>query len=524
MSNLINTYLTHPVEGYTEDAFVSQWQTTTASESITIPIGSNPSRTVDFTVDWGDGSATDSYNNTTDLLTVTHTYADAGIYDIVITPNSLNGWKGIYFANGGDKDKIIDILQWGNCELEVINFYGCSNLTGGTATDYPDVSSMTSLQNMFRGCNNVTITNWDQWQPYQVSNFQACFRDASINGGHASWITSNAVDLDQMYLGSDFNQDWSTADFSNVNSMSLFSSNNTDLSTANIDIILNKIASQAPGIQSGVTLDFGTNNDRSSASNDAMILLVETYSWTISVNYDYTTEYQAVIDEATTQTYTLPSLSYQIQQDDIIKQMKSDGSWATTDFMMYFIGDGDADFKLINWKNPAGTKGVETGAGSLTFASDGVLGDGTNYINLGWNPVASVGLNYLQNDFSISIDVISSGGDALLEGDIGVSRSLELRNGNTFHYIHDASMLSDASGIGFLSWDFLTDTAYLFKNGSNVDTEGSKTTVNFPTTDFNLLKINTSYGTSKIGSIIIGASLNGSGTEHTNLYNAIKGI
>lgn len=250
--------------------------------------------------------------------------------------------------------------------------------------------------------------------------------------------------------------------------------------------------------------------------------LINTYL-THPNNTSLDVDYQAILDEMSLQGYTLPNSSDQNIQNQIILDLKSNGIWNNIDAMWYFIGSSDKEGKLINWKNPTGTKAIEVGAGALTFASDGILGDGTNYINLGWNPTDD-GVNYLQNDFSISIDVISSGGDALLEGDIGVSRSLELRNGNTFHYIHNASMLSDASGIGFLSWDFLTDTAYLFKNGSNVDTEGSKTTVNFPPTDFNLLKVNTNYGTSKIGSIIIGASLNGSGTEHTNLYNTIKGI
>ena len=85
-----------------EEAFIMIFETTSASESITIPTaGSGYS----YTVDWGD--------MTTDPTTYTgaasHTYASAGEYDVKITGT----FPRIYFNNAGDRKKIKEVAQWG---------------------------------------------------------------------------------------------------------------------------------------------------------------------------------------------------------------------------------------------------------------------------------------------------------------------------------------------------------------------------------------------------------------------------
>ena len=137
--------------------FVTTWETTSASESITIPFGD--AGTYNCTIDWGDGSADNtitSYNDS-DL---THTYADADTYTVTISGTAP--W--LYFNNGGDKLKIKSITQWGtlgwvSCEKA---FYGCTNLTS-SATDAPDIGNVVSFRYMFYGCTafNQDIGSWD---------------------------------------------------------------------------------------------------------------------------------------------------------------------------------------------------------------------------------------------------------------------------------------------------------------------------------------------------------------------------
>jgi len=77
--------------------FISEWRTTTADETITLPLD-GADEDYDFTVDWGDGSA--PQNITT--ASASHEYEDADDYTITITGEI----KGFRFNNAGDKVKI----------------------------------------------------------------------------------------------------------------------------------------------------------------------------------------------------------------------------------------------------------------------------------------------------------------------------------------------------------------------------------------------------------------------------------
>ena len=62
---------------FSQDAFITTWQTTTANESITIPtVGTG----YDYTIDWGDGTI-----ETNQTGGATHTYATAGTQTISIS-------------------------------------------------------------------------------------------------------------------------------------------------------------------------------------------------------------------------------------------------------------------------------------------------------------------------------------------------------------------------------------------------------------------------------------------------------
>jgi len=129
-TSLINTYGWTITDGGGIPTFISTWQTTTPSETITLPLVATGN--YNFTVDWGDGN--------TDTITaynqaeVTHTYATANTYDVQITGN-IEGWQ---FDNAGDKDKITNISSWGPLVITTDSaFYGCSNLDTLSPTAHP---------------------------------------------------------------------------------------------------------------------------------------------------------------------------------------------------------------------------------------------------------------------------------------------------------------------------------------------------------------------------------------------------
>lgn len=193
------------------ETFITTWQTTTASETIQIPTNSG---SYNYTINWGDG--------TEESLTSTnpsHVYTDAGTYAI-----SIRGTFGqIYLNNNATyRDKLLTIEQWGSIAWANLNnaFYGCSNMTYN-ALDAPDLSSVTSISNIFNGCAsfNGNVNSWD------VSNVQnmsfAFFNADAYNQPLNNWDVSNVTTINHMFSNSlIFNQDISAWDMSSVTNMS----------------------------------------------------------------------------------------------------------------------------------------------------------------------------------------------------------------------------------------------------------------------------------------------------------------
>ncbi|MFK5854532.1 MAG: hypothetical protein QM503_00280 [Bacteroidota bacterium] len=112
----------------------------------TIGVGYN------FNVDCNADDAPGTNTATALMNNYTCNYSEVGIYIIRISDNSSvgSGYPRIYFNNGGDKNKIINVLQWGTGHWTSMakSFWGSENMFV-TATDTPDLSNVTSLGSMF---------------------------------------------------------------------------------------------------------------------------------------------------------------------------------------------------------------------------------------------------------------------------------------------------------------------------------------------------------------------------------------
>lgn len=247
-----------------QSAFISTWQSNQpgVSDSTSIQIPTYPGRTYNYDVDWNNDGIYDEFGITGDT---TYNFGAVGTYTIRIR----GVFPGIYFNNEGDKDKIIDISQWG-AEIQwkymFKAFTGCSNLNI-SATDAPDLSETTSLVSTFRLCTafNSNINHWDvsniedfyftfsaspafnqplndwdissatnltktfqgcqsfnqpldNWQVDSVRNFGGMFHDCTVfNQPLESWNTQSGTRMSLMFAGTDsFNQDIGTWDISNV--------------------------------------------------------------------------------------------------------------------------------------------------------------------------------------------------------------------------------------------------------------------------------------------------------------------
>ena len=111
----------------------------------------------------------------------------------------------------------------------------------------------------------------------------------------------------------------------------------------------------------------------------------------------FDSDYQAVLDYATSQGYTLPSDAQQILQNNLVIALKAGGIWAKLDSFSVFATNGNIDFALIDWIQLR----TMTAVSSPTFTTNlGIQTNGTSsYINTLFSG-ANDGVNYLTDTAS----------------------------------------------------------------------------------------------------------------------------
>ena len=214
-----------------DGSFVTAWQTTSAGETITIPV--NNAMGI-YTVHWGDGSATTHESD------AAHTYAAAGNHTVSISGDVTR----MYLADDSDNAaKLVSIDQWGDVRWESMNgaFYGASNMVY-SATDAPDLSGVTDMSRMFGSASSFG-GDLSAWDVSSVTDMSGMFNGASsFDGDLSAWDVSSVADTSGMFNGAiNFNQDLSAWNVSSVTDMGgMFNgaiSFNQDLSAWNVSSV-----------------------------------------------------------------------------------------------------------------------------------------------------------------------------------------------------------------------------------------------------------------------------------------------
>ncbi|MCJ8311332.1 MAG: BspA family leucine-rich repeat surface protein, partial [Pseudomonadales bacterium] len=199
--------------------FITTWQTDNegVSENNQIRLEINSDFTYDFNVDWGDGQ-----NNSNVTSEITHTYSQAGEYQVIISGT----YPQIYFASdsalNSDSRKLLSVDHWGNNHwLSMHQAFYYAERMAINASDNPDLSSVTDMSEMFSGASrfNQDINSWDV---SSVTDMSEIFKDAiSFNQALSGWDVSSVTDMKGMFdHASSFNQDLSGWELSKVIDMS----------------------------------------------------------------------------------------------------------------------------------------------------------------------------------------------------------------------------------------------------------------------------------------------------------------
>ncbi len=232
VSSQVTDTVTVTVDGATDGAdFITTWQTTSAGESITMPVGGAAGT---YTVNWGDGTLSEDVSGDQ-----THAYDAAGTHAVGISGDFT---KIFLSDSSSNAQKLQSIEQWGDMQWESMNhaFRGASNMAYH-ATDAPDLSSVTDMSQMFRQAASFD-GNLSGWNVSSVTNMSELFSLASsFDGDLSTWDVSSVADMSQMFrLASSFDGDLSTWDVSSVADMSQMffgSSFNGDLSGWNVSSV-----------------------------------------------------------------------------------------------------------------------------------------------------------------------------------------------------------------------------------------------------------------------------------------------
>ena len=186
---------------------ITEWTIPSANTTIKLPVKSSGDSALNITVDWGDGSAKQTF--TTDFPE--HTYATAGTYKIGVSGTCpLWGYTGT--ASIFDKSNnyyaytsyLVAVRQFGSLNAERYIFSQCTKLksvSGENLVQKDTFSKTTTMEDMFYKCYNLTdidVSGFDTSEVTDMSQmFRSCEKLKSLD--LSNFDTSKVKDMGYMF-------------------------------------------------------------------------------------------------------------------------------------------------------------------------------------------------------------------------------------------------------------------------------------------------------------------------------------
>lgn len=204
--------------------FITQWNLATAGSGATqLSFGTATSGVVNYTwqeISPGSASGSGSWSGST--LTITGLPVGSTIR-LQIAPTNF---QRIIINTTADRNRLTQVEQWGTTTWTSMQnaFLNCTNLQV-TATDVPNLSGVTSMSGMFRGCSVLNSpSNIGSWNTSTITDMSSLFSLAgAFNQNISLWNTAAVTTMSGMFAdAAAFNQDiggWNTAAVTNMSSM-----------------------------------------------------------------------------------------------------------------------------------------------------------------------------------------------------------------------------------------------------------------------------------------------------------------
>lgn len=199
---------------------------------------------------------------------------------------------------------------------------------------------------------------------------------------------------------------------------------------------------------------------------------------------DLDDDYTAVLTEATTNGYTLPSIEQILTQNQFILDLKAEGIWDEEDAIYVFANNGSKEFGSIDWKDPTREATI---TGNITWSSTGYKGTGISgdYLNTNFTPSTDA-TNWTYDEHSMTFyspteaTVSASGfpnlGGVLQGADNWYTVYQQLSDGAIYYHVSDQtwSVFPYQTFTGVISLvgsEIATNRGTLFIGGVEADSE-----------------------------------------------------
>ncbi|MFV0483296.1 MAG: BspA family leucine-rich repeat surface protein [Bacteroidales bacterium] len=267
-----------------------------AGGSVQIPLQLTPSVMYNFTIDWGDGTI-NRLNDWGGSLNSSHTYknTDVDTFTIKIAANEDSDGDGDYdtgfprMVSTANKDKpntrLLTVEQWGTIKWASTQnmFTACKNLEI-KATDIPDLSGVSNMDDMFAYCENlVGNTSMNNWDVSTITSMKGLFKEAALfNQVLDNWDVSGVENMSEMFkLAVAFDQDigdWNISKLTDATEMF----EGVTLSLNNYDSLLIGWNRQLEAGSGNSRVVFSGGNSQYCAAVNARANMIDDKEWTIT--------------------------------------------------------------------------------------------------------------------------------------------------------------------------------------------------------------------------------------------------